>query len=201
MATNSAVVVYADSSPVDVLRAYPVLDKPATRALVDQLFPGASVQEIGDELLADALDPPEDVAFVGCFPGLELACCWRLIGERPSQSGARLIGGPSGSLLRRRKNIFLHAVHRDTQWCSYGLWRDGTLVRGLSIGRDPGVLEDVGERLDFERAYWDERRPDPIALGAAALRSFVGLVMDGDRHLDDVDPEIIPVVGYRVKER
>jgi hypothetical protein len=194
MATNSTVVMYADSSPVDVLRAYPVLDKPATRTLVDRLFPGASVEEIGDELLADALDPPEDVVYLGCFPGLELACCWQLIGERPSQSGERLLGGPA------RKLLYLHAMHGDVDWCSFGLWRDGQLVRGVSVGRDAGVLEDFGEHLDFERTYWDGQ-PDPMTLGGAALRNFVGLVLEGAKRHDDVDPEIIPVVGYRVKER
>src|SRR3954451_11465174 len=34
MAVNTTMVVYADGSPADVLRSYPVLDKPATRGLV-----------------------------------------------------------------------------------------------------------------------------------------------------------------------
>ena len=43
MSANSALIVYADSNPKDVLRAYPVLDKPATRDLAERLFPGARV--------------------------------------------------------------------------------------------------------------------------------------------------------------
>jgi hypothetical protein len=91
MRTNSAIVMYVDVNPADVLRAYPVLDKPATRGLAERLFPDQSIAEIGDVLLADALNPPEDVAYLGCFPGIDLVCSWRVMPDRPSQLAAELL--------------------------------------------------------------------------------------------------------------
>jgi hypothetical protein len=194
MATDSAIVMYADGNPVDVLRAYPVLDKPATRVLAERLFPGAGLEEIGDQLLADALNPPEHVAYIGCFPGLDLVCCWAIMPDRPSQLDPAVRGATE------RAGVFLHALHTDAGWCSFGIWQGGTLVRACSVCPDgvaggSGVLEDEGEHLAFEREVWSE---GPVALGQAALRALVGITLPADDPVDDVDAEAIPVVGYRV---
>ncbi|MEV4512962.1 hypothetical protein AB0K00_28810 [Dactylosporangium sp. NPDC049525] len=187
MAFNDTLVVYSDGNPIDVLRACPVLDKPATRVLAERLFPGATLEEIGDELLADALNPPQDVVYVGSFAGLDLVCSWALTPQRPSQLDPAVLeaGG--------RKQVLLHAAHSDAEWCSFGLWRDGTLLRALSVCADPGVLEDKGERLAFEAAG-----EHPVELGDRALQALIGFSCAGHDRLDDVDPELIPVVAYRV---
>jgi hypothetical protein len=187
VSSNSALIVYSDSSPKDVLRAYPVLDKPATRAFAEKLFPGAQIEEIGDELLADALDPPEGVAYLGCFSGLDLVCNWNVMPDRPSQ----LDPGVRGATERRQTHLY--ALHADADWCSYGIWQEGELVRAYSACPDLGIIEDVGDRLGFEDKYetYDE-------LGEAACKSFFGIDTSDDPDLDDVDPGLIPVVGYRV---
>jgi hypothetical protein len=187
VASNSALVVYTDSNPTDVLRACPVLDKPATRALAERLFPDAHISEIGDELLVDALDPGEDVAYLGCFGGLDLVCNWKIMPDRPSQLDPAVLGATE------RRNTYLYALHADADWCSYGLWQDGELIRSYSVGQDPGVLEDIGEPLSFEKR--DDSHSD---LGAAAFKAFFGIDPSEDADNDDVDPEMIPVVGYRV---
>jgi hypothetical protein len=197
MATDSAIVVFADGKPTDVLRAYPVLDKPATRALAERLFPGAELEEVGDQLLADVLSPPEHVAYVGCFPGLDLVCSWTIMPDRPSLLDPALLTATE------RPNAYLHAVHGDAGWCAFGVWQNGVLVRACSAGPDDGLLEDLGERLGFERDFWDDGRltEAPYALGQAALHGLFGIGLPADGHLDDVDPELIPVVGYRVTTR
>ena len=190
MSSNSALIVYSDSSPKDVLRAYPVLDKSATRAFAERLFPGADIEEIGDELLADALDPPEGVAYLGCFSGLDLVCNWKVMPDRPSQLDPDVRGATE------RRQTYLYALHADADWCSYGVWRDGELVRAFSACPDPGVIEDVGDRLGFEDSYDTNDE-----LAEAACKAFFGIDMSDDPDLDDVDPGLIPVVGYRVSVR
>ena len=194
MAMDSAIVMYADGNPADVLRAYPVLDKPATRALAERLFPGAALTEIGDQLLLDALSPPEHVAYVGCFPGLDLVCSWSIMPDRPSLLDPAILAATE------RPNAYLHAVHADAGWCSFGQWRGGTLVRACSAGSADGLLEDLGDHLAFERDFWgdDGLTEAPFALGQAALHGLFGIALPPDGHIDDVDPELIPVVGYRV---
>ena len=114
MSANSALIVYSDSSPKDVLRAYPVLDKAATRSLAEKLFPGAQIDEIGDELLADALDPPEHVAYLGCFPGLDLVCAWKIMPDRPSQLDETVLtpstGGTPSSTRRTQTPTGAHTA-------------------------------------------------------------------------------------------
>jgi hypothetical protein len=190
VSSNSALIIYADSSPKDVLRAYPVLDKPATRAFAERLFPGAEIEEIGDELLADALDPPEGVAYLGCFAGLDLVCNWKVMPDRPSLLDPSVRGATG------RRQTYLYALHADADWCSYGVWQNGELVRAYSAGPDPGVIEDVGDHLGFEHKYdtYDE-------LGEAACKEFFGIDTGDEPDLDDVDPGLIPVVGYRVSVR
>jgi hypothetical protein len=191
VSANSSLIVYSDSDPKDVLRAYPVLDKAATRALAEKLFPDADIEEIGDELLADALDPPEQVAYLGCFTGLDLVCNWKIMPDRPSQLDPAVLHATS------RRQAHLYALHADADWCSYGVWQDGELVRAYSAGPDPGVIEDVGERLSFERdeyATYDD-------LGDAACKALFGIDTTDEADIDDVDPGLIPVVGYRVSAR
>ena len=184
-------VVYADSNPVDTLRAYPVLDKAATRLLVERLFPDAQIEEIGDQLLSDALNPPADVAYVGCYSGVDLVCCWRLMPDRPSQLD------DSVRTASERRNIYLQAVHADADWTMFGVWQNGELTRSLSACPDPGVIEDIGDHLKFEEPHWtgDE---DLMWLGEAALRDLFGIVLDGEDRHDDVEAELIPVVGYKI---
>jgi hypothetical protein len=184
VALNDTLVVFADGNPIDVLRSYPVLDKPATRALAERLFPGATVEEIGDELLVDALNPPADVAVIGCFAGLDLVCSWGLTPQRPSELDPGVLAASE------RRNVFLHAAHGDAQWYTYGVWRDGVRVRALSVGAAPG--EDEGEPLPFEG------RDCPDDPACAAMHALFGFACDDADRLDDVDPELIPVVAYRV---
>ncbi|WP_433049863.1 DUF6928 family protein [Dactylosporangium sp. CS-033363] len=190
MVLNDTLVAFSDGNPIDVLRSYPVLDKPATRALVERLFPGAHAEEIGDELLVDALNPPADVVYVGCFPGLDLVCSWGLTPRRPSDLDRSVLAA-SG-----RRHVYLHAAHSDAGWTSYGVWRDGERVRALSVCADPGVMEDEGEPLGFERAD-----TDPDELGCASMQGLFGFACDNHDRLDDVDPELIPVVAYRISAR
>ncbi|GAA3223022.1 DUF6928 family protein [Dactylosporangium siamense] len=186
MAFNDTLVVWSDGNPIDVLRACPVLDKPATRVLAGRLFPGAAVREIGDELLADALNPPQHVVYVGCFAGLDLVCSWTLTPQRPSELHPAVLAATG------RRQVLLHAAHGDAEWCAFGVWRDGALLRSLSVCANPGVLEDLGEPLPFETA------DRPAELGDRALQALIGFSRAGHDRLDDVDPELIPVVAYRV---
>lgn len=201
MAANTALLVYADSSPIDVLRSYPVLDKPATRALVERLFPGAVIEEAGDVLLADALDPPEDIVYVGCFNNLDVVCGWGLVADRPSQLREDVRHASD------RRAVHLVAMHGDADWCMYGTWEHDQPVRAFSACPDPGVLEDLGDHLAFEEPFLSTGTADaglafdPDELGKAALRHFFGFSVDGEHsERDDVDPELIPMVGYRVQK-
>lgn len=185
-------MAYTDTTVLDVLRAAPVLDREATRALVARLFPDREIEPAGDELLHHARNPAEDVAYVGCFPGLDLVCSWQLVAERPSDAERRILAGPP------RRSVLLHAMHGAVEWCAFGLWVDGRLVRGVSTSPG-GVAEDVGERLPFEASARDGDGTGPCDWGEQALQKYFGFRCDAESGVDDVDPEVVPLVGYRIR--
>jgi hypothetical protein len=196
MRLRTAMVVYADDEVVHALRAAPVLDRPATRDLVGRLFAGQQLQEIGAALLVDGVNPPDDVVYAGSFGTVDIVCSWRLVDGAPSARAGDLLAAT------RRRSMYLHVVRCDGEDCAFALWRDGVLLRSLRVAPDCAVPEESGERLPFEQAYWQssDRAAEhrPVDLGRRALHELFGFVRAGDGKVDGVDPEVIPLVGYRV---
>ena len=111
-------------------------------------------------------------------------------------------------------DVYLHTMHSVVDFFAYALWRKGNLVRSLSVAPDDGIIEDFGERQDFEAPYWagehpllddsdedDEEEPypfpfHPLELGEAALRSLFGFNLEGLRLAEDPDLERITLNGF-----
>jgi Family of unknown function (DUF6928) len=214
---RTAIVAFGDLDLVHELRSAPVLNRSATDDLVRRLFPDRTVVEAGDALLIDGLDPPGDMVYAGSFPGVDVVCSWQLVGDRPS-AALPVVGSlePGSTVPPResdadrgtpRHRVMLHAMDAGAQWCAFGVWEGGRLVRSVSLARDRGVVEDVGERMPFEQPYWSGDHPAgdgsplpfrPAEFGVEALKALFGFELDGVRNNDDVDPEVIPLVGYRL---
>jgi hypothetical protein len=45
-------------------------------------------------------------------------------------------------------------MHSVSDTLAFAVWKDGVLVRSLSLSPHGGIAEDLGERLEFEEAYW-----------------------------------------------
>jgi hypothetical protein len=205
---RTAIVAYGDSDVAHVLRSAPVLDRPATAELVRKAFPDNRIDDAGDALLYDCIDPGQDMAYVGSFRGVELICSWRLVDYRPSQAARRCL--PPARL----PHVYLHSMDGGTNRIAFAAWQSGTMVRSLSLAADDEVVENLGEPLAFETPFWAGERtadPDesdgvayaypfrPRELAEEALRAFFGFGLDGMRSVDDVDPEVIPLLGYRIR--
>jgi hypothetical protein len=189
---RTAIVAYGEDDVQHVLRAAPVLDRPATAKLVRKVFPDNRIDDAGDALLIDALNPPKDIAYIGCFPDLDLVCSWLLVGDRPSELAKRCLWAASGP------NVYLHNLD-GVDWLAFAHWSDGELVRSLCLAPKDGITENVGDPLPFEAPFWaSDHRVTPLELGEEALHAFFGFRLDGMRSVDDVDPEVIPLVGYRI---
>ncbi len=52
-------------------------------------------------------------------------------------------------------------MHSVVDWLAFAVWEDGRLVRSLSLSSDDGVMEDVGDPMPFEAAYWGGEYPVP----------------------------------------
>lgn len=208
MGAKDWMVLYADGDIRPILQAAPPLDRVATRALVDRLYPAAQLTQIEDGCL-DSANPPEDVIYAGCLPGLTVVCTSDVALDHPSQLEPRFLAEG------RNRTTYLHAMHSVVDWFAYGIWApDGTLTRSLSLAPDNGIIENIGEPFGFEAPYWAGRRSldddddgsdryplpfHPLELAEEALRSLFGFNYEGLYLDDDPDLESITLAGYRVQ--
>lgn len=96
MGARTAVLVYTDGEPAELLRDAPDLDPEATKALIAKTNPawaGTAFSASGS--LGDVICPGEGIVFAGVFPGIEVLCDRQLMIERPSQLPARLLAAAS----------------------------------------------------------------------------------------------------------
>lgn len=110
----------------------------------------------------------------------------------------------------------MHGMHSVVDWLAFAIWDNGTLVRSLSLSPNSGVMENIGEPLEFERPYWAGERaveldPEwdeglyplpfhPLEMGEDALRALFGFVVEGYPEADDIDSNEILMHGFRVTD-
>lgn len=207
MGAKTWMLVYASASPKDALRVAAAPDRAGSLSLARRLFPGERLEEIGDGDLSLTC-PPDDEIHVGCFKGASVVAAKEFGIDFPSQLSDHFIraGGSEA--------VYLRAMHSVVDWFAFACWRGGKLRRALSLSPDSGVLEDIGDRLPFERAYWsgehpaidpedeDEENPypfqfHPLELGEAALAEFFGYQLEGFSDSTLLDPERVTLVRYR----
>lgn len=196
MGAKTALLVYTDGEPAELLRGAPEPDPEATTMLVNRTNPGwdRTAPPLSGSLDGDVY-PRDGTVYAGAFPGIDILCDRQVMLDRPSLLAPHLLRAAP------RRKVILHAMHSVVDWFAFAVWENGALVRSLSVA-PRGVLEDIGTPLDFERLYWAGEHPvggspghptyplpfHPLELGAeAAMRSLFGFILEG-RMLDtDID--------------
>ena len=109
-------------------------------------------------------------------------------------------------------------MHSVVDWFAYATWRNGTLVRSLSLSPDSGVIEDIGEPLEFEKPFWTGENPifddedeaesidypfvfHPLELGEAALLEMFGYQLEAFADPSQVQPEEFPLLQFQRKRK
>lgn len=207
MGAKTALLVYTDGSPADLLRRPPAPDHDRTSALVAATQPGWTERGGTAGSLFDDIYPPEGLVYAGSFPGIDVLCDQHVMVDRPSQLPAHLREPGAG------RRMILHAMHSASDWSAYGVWRDGVLLRSLSLAPGYGVIEDIGAPLPFEAPFWAGEHPvipappdrsvyplpfHPLDLGEAALRELVGFVLEGEPVDSDIDADAVELTGFPV---
>jgi hypothetical protein len=189
MGAKTWMLVYSPGDARPALAAMPALDRPATELMVRTLFPGETLEPLDDGSLS-CTDPPDDEVYAGCFPGVSVVAAKEFGIDNPSQLDPRFIA------YGRNQTITLHAMHSVSDWFAYAIWKNGTLVRSLSLSPHTGIIENIGEPLAFELPFWSGSRPaldgdeaenseyplkfHPLDLGEAALASQFGYQLEGN---------------------
>lgn len=205
MGAKTWMLVLADTNAHEALAAKPPLDRDATQKLAELLFPGETLEIVGDGDLSYTC-PPNNELHIGCFPGISIIAAKEFGIDYPSKLPQRFIAaGGSGT-------ITLHAMHSVVDWFAYAIWANGKLLRSLSLSPDSGIMEDIGQRLPFEEPYWSGEYPavdsyeekdtypfpfHPLDLGEATLGDQFGYQLEG--YIDDtlLEPGSIPLVRYK----
>jgi hypothetical protein len=205
MGAKTWMLVASSVDPVGVLRSTPLLDEEATLKLVSDLFPGEKLSPAGDGDLTYTC-PPDDQIVAGCFPGLSLVAAKEFGIDNPSRLSRKFLSY-FGS-----QDVVLHAMHSVVDWFAFAVWKDGSLVRSLSVAPDHGIIEDIGEKLDFEKPFWagvhpavdpDEDEDDyplpfhPLEMGEAALENFFGYQIEGFVETNHPEPESVRLLRFR----
>jgi hypothetical protein len=212
---KTAVLVYADGEPAELLRDASLPDVEATRALIARTSPGwDGARSFAARTLHECVYPDKGTAYAGVFPGIEILCDRQVMADRPSQLPAHLLQAGA-----RRRRTILHVMQSATDWFAFATWENGTLIRSLSLSPGDGIIEDIGAPLEFERPYWAGEHPlrpssldlpgqrpyplpfHPLELGAqAAMRALLGFVIEGHIRAGDIDGFAIRLAGFHVPD-
>jgi hypothetical protein len=208
MGAKTWMLVHSTGNPKDVLSGYPAPDREATIALVNRLYPGEKLLPLDDGNLYSTC-PPDDEIVAGCFPGLVIVAAKEFGLDYPSRLEARFLQAFSAGTL------YLHAMHSAVDWLAFGVWRNGTLQRSLSLSPNSGMLEDSGSRLPFEAPFWAGAHPatdpndeddtypfvfHPLELGEAALQAFFGYQLEGVVDPSLLDPGRVSLMRFQRKK-
>jgi hypothetical protein len=210
MGAKTALLAFVDGDVRSALAGAPRADRAAAESLIRRVHPGYAVEPIEDGTL-DHTYPPDDVTYALALPGADVVIDRRLVHDFPSELPEHLLRLGAG------RRIVMHGMHSVVDWLAFAIWEDGKLVRSLSLSPDSGIMENIGEPLDFERPYWAGELPvdpdpvfggddpyplpfHPLEMGEDALRALFGFVIEGRVEDTDLDTEEIPMCGFRVTD-
>jgi len=205
MGAKTWMLVSSTGNVPKALAKLPAADRGAAIAYAQSLFPNETFSQLEDGDLYYT-NPPEDQLFVGSYADVQIVAAREFGIDYPSRLPKKFI--PKTGIAT------LHAMHSVVDWFGFAHWRDGELLRSLSLSPDSGVMEDIGEKLAFEKPYWDGEFPavddeeeddypfpfHPLELGEAALQNFFGYQIEGYANQNLINPEDFPLVQLKRTE-
>ncbi|MEU0562323.1 hypothetical protein [Dactylosporangium sp. NPDC006015] len=208
MGAKTALLLYAEGDVGQALHDAAELDRAAAEALVARLFPGRDVVAVEDGNLGRNINPTAGLLYVGVFRGLTVICAADLGEIRPGDLRPGWLAEGAG------RRVILHSMHSVSDFLGFAVWgADGTLERALCLSPDDGIVEDRGDLLPFEQAYWAGRHPvddddddaepyplpfHPLDLGEDALAALCGFVIEGMPLEEMPDLYRVPLAGFRL---
>lgn len=205
MGAKTWMLICSSGVPGEILKSNAVLDREATTLLAKKLFSSEKLEPMPDGHLSMTC-PPDEELVIGCFPGLTIIAAKEFGIDYPSKLPASFLAPALGN------QVYLHAMHSAVDWFAFGVWKNGKLQRSLSLSPDDGIIEDIGNRMEFEDAYWEGRHPaidpdeeddvypfefHPLELGQAALLELAGYQLEGTFDSSQVQPREIALMRFR----
>jgi len=212
MGAKTALLVYADGDVAQALHDAVEVDRAATEALVARLLPGLEAVAVEDGNLGWNINPPDGLLYAGVFRGLTVICAGELGELQPRDLRPGWLAEGAG------RRVILHSMHSGSDFLGFASWdADGTLARALCLSPGLGMVEDRGDRLEFEQPYWAGQHPvdedddddddddepyglpfHPLDLGEDALAVLCGFVIEGTPPEGMPELERVPLAGFRL---
>ena len=207
MGAKTWTLTFSDGDASKILKQGPSPDKDRAIDLAARIFPSGKYEAIEDVTLFST-DPPDNELYIGCYPGLTIVASSEFAIDYPSKLD---------HCFRRKdlgNTIHLHAMHSVVDWFAYAVWEGDRLLRSLSVSPDSGVIEDLGEKLAFEKPYWEGKYPavdheddeeeyplpfHPLELGEEALGEFFGYQLEGPADKQLIDPDDVILHAFKLK--
>ncbi|WP_189400631.1 DUF6928 family protein [Arenicella chitinivorans] len=206
MGAKTWMIVYSDDQPSNKFKRYPKPDLEKTISLLNRLFPNEKLEKTDDGDLSFTC-PPNDMIFAGHFDGISVVAAKEFGIDNPSKIDRRFISESPF------KKAYIHAMHSVVDWFAFAKWEDRELTRSLSLSPDSGIIEDFGEKFEFELPYWkgahpaidrseedDEEYPfkfHPLELGEEFLKELFGYQLEGFEGSELIEPEKIRLYGFK----
>lgn len=206
MGAKTWMIVYSDDQPSNNFKRYPKPDLEKTISLLNRLFPNEKLEKTDDGDLSFTC-PPNDMIFAGHFDGISVVAAKEFGIDSPSKIDRRFISESPF------KKAYIHAMHSVVDWFAFAKWEDGELTRSLSLSPDSGIIEDFGEKFEFELPYWEGAHPvidpgeeddeeypfkfHPLELGEEFLKELFGYQLEGFESAELIEPEKIRLFGFK----
>ncbi len=204
MGTKAGILAFGGDIAA-ALRRKPSADPERTRALVGAAFPGYEVEPAKGSPLSESTYPDDDIAYALSAPGIDIVCDRRFMIRKPSELPEHMLGLAAGH------QAALCQMHSADDSFGYAIWNDGELVRSLSMSPMDGIVEDIGEPLEFERPFW--ARPGAAAdlgpgslgfrtldLGQQAMRFLFGFALEGRPEPGEAYAGEVTMLGFEVTD-
>lgn len=114
MGARTALLVYTDGEPSELLRGAPEPDPEATTMLVNRTNPGwdRAAPPLSGSLDGDVY-PRDGIVNAGAFPGIDILCDQQVMPDHPSLLSPHLLRAAP------RRRVILHAIHSVVDWFAY----------------------------------------------------------------------------------
>ncbi|WP_422011256.1 DUF6928 family protein [Roseateles sp.] len=213
MGAKTCMLAFSNGDLPRELAALPAPDRAGSVAFAAALFPKDKLELLADSTLSNTYIA-EDEVLVSRFGTAGIAIAHDFALDRPSQLPPSFLRATVDA-----QTVCVHAMHSVVDWFAFAVWKNGVLVRSLSVAPDSGILEDIGDRLPFEMPFWagehsaddpedleagEEPYPipfHPLELGEVALREFFGFTIEGVMDADQLNPEAIALLRFKRKKR
>ena len=197
-------LVYSNGDVLSLWNSAPEPTKDRHQAICKTLFPTKKFTEIDNVTLAFA-NPRHGNVHITDLGAVLIVATEAAAIDNPSKLPASLINYPG------YQYTYLFAMHSVVDWFAFAIWKNGNIVRSLSLSPDSGIIEDIGEHLLFEQDYWSGKQDaidseddkasyplpfHPLDFGEHVLLNLLGYQYEGLESLNKVDPECIVMQCY-----